>query len=36
MPLHDAVRVNCKQGATTENKGASAWTKGCVVDVVWS
>ena len=22
MPLHDAVGINCKKGATTENKGA--------------
>ena len=22
MPLHDAVRVNCKKGATTENQGS--------------
>ena len=22
MPLHDAVGINCKQGATTENKGS--------------
>ena len=22
MPLHDAVRTNCKNGATTENLGA--------------
>ena len=21
MPLHDAVRINCKNGATTENQG---------------
>ena len=21
MPLHDAVRINCKKGATTENQG---------------
>ena len=24
MPLHDAVRVNCKKGATTENQGRGA------------
>ena len=23
MPLHDAVGINCKNGATTENQGAS-------------
>ena len=22
MPLHDAVGINCKNGATTENQGA--------------
>ena len=22
MPLHDAVGINCKKGATTENQGA--------------
>ena len=22
MPLHDAVRINCKKGATTENEDA--------------
>ena len=22
MPLHDAVEINCKKGATTENTGA--------------
>ena len=22
MPLHDAVRINCKNGATTENQGS--------------
>ena len=22
MPLHDAVMINCKKGATTENQGA--------------
>ena len=22
MPLHDAVGINCKKGATTENKGS--------------
>ena len=24
MPLYDAVGVNCKSGATTENQGAGA------------
>ena len=27
MPLHDAVGINCKKGATTD---ASIWAKGCV------
>ena len=22
MPLHDAIGINCKKGATTENQGA--------------
>ena len=22
MPLHDAVGINCKKGATTENQGS--------------
>ena len=25
MPLHDAVGVNCKRGATTKNHGVGAW-----------
>ena len=34
MPLHDAVGVNCKKGATTENQGqvSSLWAKGCIFD----
>ena len=24
MPLHDAVGINCKKGATTENQGSGA------------
>ena len=30
MPLQDAVGINCKKGATTENQGASVsiWAKG--------
>ena len=23
MPLHDAVGINCKKGATTENRGSA-------------
>ena len=32
MPIHDAVGINCKNGATTENQGAwsSIWAKGQV------
>ena len=34
MPLHDAVGINCKNGATTENQGAgvSIWAKRCMFD----
>ena len=28
MQLHDAVRMNCKRGATTENQGVGAWCMG--------
>ena len=30
IPLHDAVGINCKKGATTENQGqmSSIWAKG--------
>ena len=28
MPLHDAVRINCKKGATTENQGSGVKYKG--------
>ena len=28
MPLHDAGRVKCKRGATTENQWAGAWYMG--------
>ena len=38
MPLYDAVRVNCKNGATTEDQGAGVkyiyiyiWAKGCML-----
>ena len=38
MPLHDAVKINCKNGATTENQGqgqaASIWAKGCMLMIV--
>ena len=35
MPLHDAVGINCKKGATTENQGADIiWTKGCMLMIV--
>ena len=34
MPLHDAVGINCKKGATTENQGADVECrrKGVYVD----
>ena len=34
VPLHDAVGINCKKGANTENQGAvsSIWAKGCMLD----
>ena len=34
MPLHDAVGINCKKGATTENQGANVkyMGKGVYVD----
>ena len=28
MPLHDAVGINCKKGATTENQGSGVKCKG--------
>ena len=33
MPLHNAVGVNCKKGAATENQGAGVWymARGCVL-----
>ena len=37
MPLHDAVGINCKEGATTEYHGADVkyiWTKGCMLMIV--
>ena len=38
MPLHDAVGINCKKGATTENQDADAkssiWAKGCMLMIV--
>ena len=34
MPLHDAVGVNGKNGATTgiQDTGVNIWAKGCVLD----
>ena len=34
MPLHDVVRVCCKNGATTDiqAQAPSIWAKGCVFD----
>ena len=36
IPLHDAVGINCKNGATTENLGSvsSIWAKGCILMTV--
>ena len=36
MPLHDAVGLNCKKGATTENQGAGVkhMGKGCMLMIV--
>ena len=33
MPLHDAVGINSKEGATTENQGSGVgiWAKGCIL-----
>ena len=33
MPLHDAVGINCKNGATTENQGAGVKCMGLGVYV---
>ena len=30
MPLHDAVGINCKWGATTENQGSGVYLDECV------
>ena len=36
MPLHDAVGINSKKGATTENQAevSSIWAKGCILMTV--
>ena len=35
MPLHDAVGINYKNGATTENQDSSSiWAKGCILMTV--
>ena len=36
MPLHDAVGINCKKGATTENQGSGVklWAKVCTLITV--
>ena len=37
MPLHDAVGINCKKGATTEHQGSGVkyiWAKGCILMTV--
>ena len=33
MPLHDAVGINCKKGATIENQ-VCIWAKGCILMTV--
>ena len=38
MPLHDAVGINCKKGATTANQGSGVkyiWAKGCILMTVF-
>ena len=37
MPLHDAVGINCKKVATTENQGAYVkyMAKGCMLMIVF-
>ena len=36
VPLHYAVGINCKKGATTENQGSwsSIWAKVCILMIV--
>ena len=36
MPLHDAVGINCKKGATTENQDSAVkyMGKGCILMTV--
>ena len=36
MPLLDAVGINCKRGAITENQAqvSSIWAKGCILMTV--
>ena len=37
MPLHDAIGINCKNGATTENQDADVkytFAKGCRLMIV--
>ena len=36
MPLHDAIGINCKKGATTENQAqmSSIWAKGCMLMIL--
>ena len=36
MPLHDAVGINCKKGATTEHQTqlSSIWANGCILMTV--
>ena len=37
MPLHDAIGINCKNGANTDNQGADVkyiWAKWCMLMIV--
>ena len=32
MQLHDAIRIKCEKGATSENQGTGAiWVEGCML-----
>ena len=35
MPLHDAVGINCKKGATTENQGSAVKYMGFLFSSIW-
>ena len=34
MPLHDAVGINCKKGATTENQDSAVKHMGLTADII--